>query len=125
MEFTINNNMISKGTLGGAVSLVPAAAFANLTGGPPSEFWLYIFVGTFLLFVFLHLFFRDESFDKLQAINHTVWILLGWLTSLVLFAFMLGAYVTMFVSLGFLIVIYLIHLLISVLKLEKRMQDKV
>lgn len=119
MGFTISNNMISKVTLGGAVSLCPAAAFASLTNPSPSEFWVYTFVGTFLLFVILHLFYRDENFDKLQAINNTIWILYGWLTSLVLFAFMLGAYTTMFVSLGFLIVTYLNHLLISVLKIKR------
>ena len=116
----MSNNMISKGTLGGAVTMGPAAAFASLTNSYPSDFWLYTFLGTFLIFIFLHLFFRDESFNKLQAVNSIIWILYGQLISLVLFAFILGAYITMFVSLGFLIVTYLNHLLVSVLKLEKR-----
>jgi hypothetical protein len=42
-----------------------------------------------------------------------------WLVILFLYAFSLEAYVAMFISLGFLIVIYLIHLLAGIIKSEK------
>lgn len=119
MEFTINNNMISKGALGGAVVAGPTAAYIGLANTTTSELFMYTFLGTFLLLVFLHLFFRDENFDKLQAINRTIWILVPWLAFLFLFAFSLGAYVSMFVSLGFIIVFYLIDLMQDILKLEE------
>lgn len=109
---------ISKGMLGGAIGLACAAAYIGVSKVQTSELWMYIFMGSFLLFAFLHLLFRDEDFDKLQAINKTIWVLLPWLAFLFLIAFMAGAYVAMFISLGFLIVIYLIHLLLGVLQLE-------
>lgn len=115
--------MISKGALGFAVVAGPAAAFVGLsnsyTNAPTSEFWMYTFMASFWVFALLHLLFRDESFDRQQVISTIMWILSPWLAFLLLFAFMAGAYVAMFISLGFLIVIYLIYLLAGIIKSEK------
>ena len=112
-------NKLSKGALGGALVSGPSAAYVGLSKMSASELEMYAFLGTFLLLVFLHFFFRDENFDKLQAVNFMIWILSPWLAFLFLLAFGLGAYVPMFVSLGFLILIYFIHLLKEALELEK------
>ena len=119
MEFTITNNMISRGALSGAIVLVPTGAFMGISNGTFSEFGMYACLGLFLLLVIVHLFFRDENFDKLQAINMTLWIILPWLAILFLYAFSLGAYIAMFISLGFFVVFYLIHLMQDFLKLDK------
>lgn len=112
-------NFISKGSLGGAVGIPTVAAWISLSNVPFSEMLMYSLMGTFWLFVFLHWFFRDEKFDKLQAINNIKLTLLTWLPIIFLYAFMVGAYLAMFVSLGFFIVIYLIHLLMGALNLKK------
>ena len=126
MIITMNKNVkkvLSKGALGAAIVGAPAAAFVGLsnsyTNAPTSELWMYTFMGTFLLLVFLHFFFQDESFDKQQVINTITWMLSPWLVILFLYAFALEAYLAMFISLGFLIVIYLIHLLAGIIKSEK------
>lgn len=111
--------IISKGALGAAVVAGPAAAFIGISNVSTSELWMYTFMGTFLLFVFLHWFFRDENLDKLQAIKKIIRMLLPLLSFLFLYAFMLGSFVAMFVSLGLFAVTYLIHLLTGILKLEK------
>lgn len=111
--------MISKGGLGGAVVAGPAAAYVGLSNLTASGLFMYSFLGTFLLLVFLHLFFRDESFSELQVINTIKWMLLPWLAILFIFTFSLGAYVSMFVSLGFIIVFYVIHLMQGALKLDE------
>ena len=113
-------NKLSGGFLAGAVGCATISATFALINNPPSEFWRYTFLGTFLLFVFLHFFFRDENFNKLQAINKIInWTLLPWLVILFVYAFAMKAYVAMFVSLGFLILIYFVHLLKDTLELEK------
>jgi hypothetical protein len=97
----------------------PSAAFVGLSNMATSEFWIYTFMVTFWGFIFLHWFFREENFDKLQAINNIIRILLPWFAILFLYAFILGAYVAMFISLGLFAVTYLIRLLLGLLKLEK------
>ena len=119
MKFNINNNMISRGALSGAVVLVAVAAFIGISNGGFSEFGIYACLALFLLNVLVHVFFRDKNFDKLQAINTMVWMLLPWLAILSLYAFSLGAYVAMFISVGFFFLLYLIHLLQGVLELKE------
>ncbi|MEL7833020.1 hypothetical protein [Fodinibius sp. Rm-B-1B1-1] len=111
--------VISKGALGAAIVAGPAAAFVGLFNILSSGLWMNIYMVIFWIFVFLHFFFRDESFNKLQVINTIIWMLSPWLVILILFTFKIGAYEPMFMSLGFLIVIYLINLLAGILKSEK------
>lgn len=110
--------MISKGALGFAVVVGPAAAFVGLSNMAFSELGMNTFMGASWVFALLHLLFRDESFDVLEIINTIIWILSPWLAFLLFFAFKAGAYVAMFICLVFLIVVYVIHLLIDVLNLE-------
>lgn len=114
---------IANGALSVAVVIGPIAAFIGISNKTPSELWIYTVMGTFGLSVFLHWIFRDENFDKLQAIKNTILILFTWLAILFFYAFMLGAYIAMFVSLGFFIVVYVIHLLIDVLGLESEKES--
>ena len=112
--------IISKGALGAAVVAGPAAAFIGLLNAPSPGLWMNIYIVTFVIFVLLHFFFRDEGFDKLEVINTIIWILSPWLAILFFLGFKVGAYVAMFNSLGFLIIIYLMYLLKSIIKSEKQ-----
>lgn len=111
--------MISRGALSGAILLVPTCAFMGILNGAFSEFGIYACLGLFLLLGLVHLFFRDESFDNLKAINLIIWIILPWLVILSLYAFLLEAYLAMFISLGFFFVFYLIHLMEDFLNLDE------
>ena len=118
MKFDINYNKISIGALSGAVVLVSTCAWVGISKMAFSEFGMYACLGLFLVLLFLHVFFRDENFDKLQAINSMMWTLLTWLTILPLYAFLVGSYLAMFISLGFFFVFYLMRLMQRVLQEE-------
>ena len=118
MGFTITNNKLSGASLNGAIVLISTCAFVGISKMTFSEFGMYACLGLFLVLLFLHVFFRDENFDKLQAINSMMWTLLTWLTILPLYAFLVGAYLAMFTSLGFFFVFYLMRLMQRVLQEE-------
>jgi hypothetical protein len=110
--------VLSKGALGAAVAAGPTAAFIGISEMQTSDLWMYSFMGTFLLLIFLHWFFRDENFDRIQTIERILSVLLPLLFILFLYAFMMESFVAMFVSFGIFVVTYLIYLLVGILKFQ-------
>lgn len=111
---------ISKTAHGGAIGIPYGALIAYIfsTGNPTSEWW-YSAIGSFLLCVVLFWLFRDEEFGNMEVLKLSVRTLLVALPVLCIFALIGQAIVVMFVCLGLFAVVYLMHLLIDVLDLER------
>ncbi|TYP93415.1 hypothetical protein LX73_1119 [Fodinibius salinus] len=115
----MDKNIISKTALGGAVAAPPIILLAFIADAPNFELYLNIFSGAFLIFIFLHWFFRDDEFDKLEAIKRSINILYFYYAIIVFVAKVEQLYILMFMTLGLFGLTYFISNLVSILELEK------